>query len=41
MELLEIDPLADPRWAKFLDEHPGSSVFHSAEWLSALKSTYH
>ena len=35
-----IDPLEDPRWAKFLDTHPRSSVFHTVAWLEALRRTY-
>lgn len=35
-----IDPLQDPRWATFVEEHPRSSVFHSIPWLQALQQTY-
>ncbi len=34
------DPLSDPRWTSFLWSHPGSSVFHTRPWLSALRRTY-
>jgi len=40
MPIFLIDPLTDPRWVKFLEVHPQTSVFHSAEWLSALKYSY-
>jgi lipid II:glycine glycyltransferase (peptidoglycan interpeptide bridge formation enzyme) len=33
-------PLNDPRWDKFVQRHPRSSVFHSSEWLEALRRTY-
>jgi CelD/BcsL family acetyltransferase involved in cellulose biosynthesis len=33
-------PLSDPRWREFLQRHPRSSVFHTAEWLEALRRTY-
>ena len=33
-------PLNDPRWREFLERHPRSSVFHTAEWLEALRRTY-
>jgi hypothetical protein len=33
-------PLNDPRWSEFLQRHPRSSVFHTAEWLEALRRTY-
>ena len=36
----QFNPLADPRWADFLKRHPGSSIFHSAAWLEALRRTY-
>ena len=35
-----IDPLLDPRWSAFLDQHPNASVFHTPEWLAALRQTY-
>lgn len=39
-ELFEIDPLQDARWQRFAQHHPGASLFHSPQWLSALKKTY-
>jgi hypothetical protein len=36
----ESRPLEDPRWTKFVDAHPRSSVFHTAGWLEALRRTY-
>src|SRR5271167_440366 len=36
----QIDPLEDPRWEKFLERHPRSSVFHTVAWLDALRRTY-
>lgn len=38
--LCEIDPLSDPRWARLTEEHPDASIFHTAQWLSALRRTY-
>ena len=35
-----IDPLADPRWAEFVERHPRASVFHTPGWLEALHRTY-
>lgn len=35
-----IQPLQDPRWDAFLEEHPRASVFHSSAWLRALQETY-
>lgn len=36
----EIDPLQDNRWSQFLDRHPTATLFHSKEWLTALRRTY-
>jgi hypothetical protein len=36
----QVDPLCDPRWARFVDNHPRSSVFHTLGWLKALKVSY-
>jgi hypothetical protein len=35
-----IDPIQDPRWARFINNHPRASVFHSLPWLEALRRTY-
>jgi CelD/BcsL family acetyltransferase involved in cellulose biosynthesis len=35
-----LDPLSDARWGEFLERHPRAAVFHSPEWLNALKQTY-
>lgn len=40
MSVYELNPLDDPRWPRFLDRHPDSSVFHSPGWLEALRRTY-
>lgn len=36
----QIDPIHDPRWAAFVQNHPRASVFHTPEWLGALRRTY-
>ncbi len=36
----EIDPLCDARWATLIQTHPESSVFHSPNWLAALRHVY-
>jgi CelD/BcsL family acetyltransferase involved in cellulose biosynthesis len=36
----QVHPLDEARWAEFVDQHPGSSVFHSVPWLEALQQTY-
>ena len=40
MPVYQLDPLRDPRWREFLDRHPCASVFHTPEWLEALRRTY-
>ncbi len=40
MTVYAVDPLHDPRWAEFLDQHPHASVFHTKPWLEALLRTY-
>lgn len=35
-----IRPLEDSQWAKFVQWHPRSSVFHTTGWLEALQRTY-
>jgi CelD/BcsL family acetyltransferase involved in cellulose biosynthesis len=34
------DPIRDPRWAHLLERHPSASIFHTPEWLDALRRTY-
>jgi CelD/BcsL family acetyltransferase involved in cellulose biosynthesis len=38
--VLILDPLTDRRWPEFLARHPEASVFHSPEWLHALRDSY-
>jgi hypothetical protein len=38
--VFRLQPLTDPRWEKFLQAHPRASVFHTAQWLDALRRTY-
>src|SRR6059036_2332569 len=40
MPVYEIDPLQDPRWSALVESHPRSSIFHTREWLDALRRTY-
>ena len=40
MTVYKIDPLSDPRWTAFVQEHPRSSIFHTSSWLQALRQTY-
>jgi lipid II:glycine glycyltransferase (peptidoglycan interpeptide bridge formation enzyme) len=35
-----LDPLRDPRWDAFVEQHPRASVFHTSGWLEALRRTY-
>jgi len=34
------DPIGDPRWTELLERHPAASIFHSPQWLDALRRTY-
>ncbi|MBZ5676617.1 MAG: peptidoglycan bridge formation glycyltransferase FemA/FemB family protein [Acidobacteriia bacterium] len=38
--LHQLEPLKDARWDDFLKRHARSSVFHTVEWLEALRRTY-
>jgi hypothetical protein len=38
--IYEIDPLDDLRWPEFLERHNNATLFHSPEWLEALRRTY-
>ena len=40
MVVYEFDPLTDPRWPRFLDQHPRATAFHSPMWLAAIQKTY-
>src|SRR5271157_5159588 len=40
MSVYQVDPVRDPRWPAFLARHPDASVFHTPEWLAALRLTY-
>jgi len=40
MAVFEFDPCADSRWNAFVQSHPHSSVFHTREWIEALRRTY-
>jgi CelD/BcsL family acetyltransferase involved in cellulose biosynthesis len=39
-KVYEIDPLTDERWVTFLGKHRLAALFHSPEWLRALRRTY-
>jgi CelD/BcsL family acetyltransferase involved in cellulose biosynthesis len=40
MQLYEIDPLRDNRWPDLIERCRASSVFHTPQWLDALRRTY-
>lgn len=40
MRFYQVDPIQDPRWAAFVQQHPKASVFHTVGWLKALRNTY-
>jgi lipid II:glycine glycyltransferase (peptidoglycan interpeptide bridge formation enzyme) len=40
MQVSRIDPIADPRWQRFVERHPEAGIFHTSPWLEALRRTY-
>ena len=40
MPIYELDP-RDRRWRTFVESHEDSSIYHTPEWLEALRRTYH
>jgi CelD/BcsL family acetyltransferase involved in cellulose biosynthesis len=40
MSIEQLDPIADPRWARFVDAAPGASVFAHPAWLELLARCY-
>jgi hypothetical protein len=38
--LHEIDPLLDHRWMALVERHPKATVFHTRQWLEALRRSY-
>jgi len=40
MTVYTIDPTKDERWGDLLQKHPAASVFHTPDWLEALRRTY-
>jgi lipid II:glycine glycyltransferase (peptidoglycan interpeptide bridge formation enzyme) len=39
-QVYRLNPLDDERWNELLKIHPRSSVFHTTQWLEALRRTY-
>jgi Acetyltransferase (GNAT) domain len=37
---VEIDLKSDPRWDRFVTDHPDGSVYHHSRWLRALEREY-
>jgi hypothetical protein len=40
MTVYKFDPMTDSRWTKFLAIRSDASIFHTKEWLDALRLTY-
>ena len=40
MNLYQVDPTRDVRWADLIRRHPRASVFHTPAWIEALRYTY-
>jgi Acetyltransferase (GNAT) domain len=40
LRIIEVDIHSDPRWEKFVDSHPDSTIFHHPLWLQVLEKEY-
>jgi len=40
VRVVQVDPLADPRWGSFVAQQPGALIYHDPAWLSALEREY-
>ncbi len=40
MTLYSFNPLENSRWNRFVENHPGGSIFHASAWIKALWDTY-
>jgi hypothetical protein len=40
LQVFDIDPLTDPRWAALVERHPDRLVFHHPAWLRTLQAEY-
>jgi CelD/BcsL family acetyltransferase involved in cellulose biosynthesis len=38
--LVEVDPVADPRWDELVARHPDADVYHLGAWAQVLKRAY-
>jgi hypothetical protein len=39
-QVVQIDPVVDPRWDEFVRAHASSSIYHLGMWSAILRSTY-
>lgn len=40
MAVHTLDPLSDPRWGRFVDVRKDAAIFHTPQWLEAIRKTY-
>jgi Acetyltransferase (GNAT) domain len=40
MQVIEVDPLSDPRWDRYVESHPDAVVFQHSAYLRALAREY-
>jgi len=40
MTVIPIDPVADPRWDRFVRSHPSATVYHLAAWARIFEKAY-
>jgi CelD/BcsL family acetyltransferase involved in cellulose biosynthesis len=40
LRVVRTNPVTDPRWETFVNEHPNGSIYHHPAWLQALQQEY-
>lgn len=40
MRVFQIEPHSDPRWERYLAEHPEGTIYHHPAWIRALEMEY-
>lgn len=40
MKITTLDPITDPRWDKFVGEHPDATIYHHSAWARVISERY-
>ncbi len=40
LRLIQINPVSDPRWERFVESHPKALIFHHPAWIEVLEREY-